>query len=187
MCITNILALFTGSGTNEVILSGFKAIAGTVVQLFTTIGTANHTGEHIAFSCSGRTTLVLPKLLYTAECFFIHNRIMGILENLPLGLGIFDFLFALVGLPVGSEVDHVAKVFLSFQNSGDGARCPVIGIFRCLSGSISSHLCPMDGRTIHLCLFQLFGNLRRAVPLHAPCKNLTDNSCGFIIDDPRVF
>ena len=104
--ITNILALFTGSRTYKVILSGFKAIAGAVVQLFTTIRAADNTGEHIALSGSCRTALVLPKLLYTVEGFFVHNGIMGILENLPFGLGIFDFLFALVGLPVGAEVDH---------------------------------------------------------------------------------
>jgi len=134
------------SGANEVILPCFEILTGAVVQLFATIGTADRSGEHIAFSCSGRTAFILPKFLHTVEGFFVHNRIMGILENLPLGLGIFDFLFALVGLPVGTEVDHVAQIFLPFQDSGNGARCPVTGIVRSFSGSISSHLCPVDGR-----------------------------------------
>ena len=103
-----------GSRADEVILPGLEVFAGAVVQLFTAVSTANHTGEHIALSGSGGTAFVLPKLLYTVEGFFIHNRIMGILENLPFGLGIFDFPFALVGLPVGAEVDHVAQVFRFF-------------------------------------------------------------------------
>ena len=115
--ITNILALFTGSRTYKVILSGFKAIAGAVVQLFTAVSTADNTGEHITLACSGRAALILPQLLHTVKCFFIHNRIMGVLENLPLRLGVFDLLFALVGLPVGSEVDQVAQIFRFFQYS----------------------------------------------------------------------
>ena len=68
-----------GSGANEVILPGFEVLTGAVVQLFTAVSTADHTGKHIALSGSGRTALVLPKLLHTEEGFFIYNRIMGIL------------------------------------------------------------------------------------------------------------
>ena len=120
------------------ILSGLEVFAGAVVQFFTAVSTANHTGEHIALSGSGRAALILSKLLHTVEGFLVHNRIVGILENLPLGLGIFDFPFALVGLSVGAEVDHVTQIFLPFQDSGNGARCPVIGVIRSLSRSISS-------------------------------------------------
>ena len=176
-----------GSGANEVILSGLKILTGAVVQLFPTISTANYTGKHIALSGSGRTSLILPKFLYPVEGFFIHNRIMGILENLPFGLGIFDFLFTLVGLTVGSEIDHVPQIFLPFQDSRNGAGCPVIRIVRSFSGSISSHLCPVDGRTIHLRLFQLLSNLGRTIPFHAPCEDLPDNGCCFIIDNPMLF
>ena len=127
-----------GSGTDEMILSGLEVFAGAVVQFFTAVSTANHTGEHIALSGSGRAALILSKLLHTVEGFLVHNRIVGILENLPLGLGIFDFLFALLGLPVGAKIDHVAQIFRLFQYSGDCPGCPVIGVVRSLSRSISS-------------------------------------------------
>ena len=74
-----------GSGTDEMILSGLEVFAGAVVQFFTAVSTANHTGEHIALSGSGRAALILSKLLHTVEGFLVHNRIVGILENLPFG------------------------------------------------------------------------------------------------------
>ena len=106
-----------GSGANEVILSGLEVFAGAVVQFFSAVSTVNHTGEHIALSGSCRAALILSKLLHTIEGFLVHNRIMGILENLPFGLRIFNFLFAFVGLPVCTEVDHVAQIFRFFQYS----------------------------------------------------------------------
>ena len=66
------------------ILSDLKILTGAVIQLFAAIGTADNTGEHLGLSGLRRTALIFPKLLYTVEGFFIHNRIMGILKNLPL-------------------------------------------------------------------------------------------------------
>lgn len=42
----------------------------------------------------------------------------------------------------------------------------------------------MNCRTIHVCLFQLLGDLRGTEALHAPSEDLTDNGCGFIIHNP---
>ena len=126
MGVADLLALFTGSGTYEVILSGFKTLAGTVIQFLTAIGTADETGEHIGLACSGGSAFVLAKFLYTGEGFFVNNSFMGILENLPLIGRVFEFLFALVRLLAGFEVDHVTKVFLLFQYAGDGAWCPIV-------------------------------------------------------------
>jgi hypothetical protein len=106
-----------GCGADKVILPGLEVFASAVIELFTTIRAADNTGEHIALSGSCRAAFILPKFLYTVEGFFVHNRIMGILENLPFGLRIFDFLFAFVGLPVCTEVDHVAQIFRFFQYS----------------------------------------------------------------------
>ena len=95
MSVADLLALFTGSGAYKVILSGFKTVAGTVVQFLTAIGTADETGEHIGLACSGGSALILAKLLHTGEGFFVNNRFMGVFENLPLVGRVFDFLFAL--------------------------------------------------------------------------------------------
>ena len=122
------LSLFTGSGAYEVVLSGFKTVAGTVVQFFTAIGTTSDTGEHIAFACSGGSAFVFSKFLHTGKGIFVNNRFMGILENLPFLTGIFEFLFALVRQLAGFEVDHVAKVFHLFQYAGDSAWCPIVRI-----------------------------------------------------------
>ncbi len=91
--IADLLALFTGSGAYEVVLSGFKTVAGAVVQFLTAIGTADEAGEHIGLACSGGSALVLAKLLHTGEGFFVNNRFMGVFENLPLLWRVFDFLF----------------------------------------------------------------------------------------------
>ena len=109
---------------------------------------------------------------------------MGVLENLPLVGRVFEFLFASVRLLAGLEVDHVTKVFLLFQYAGDGAWCPIVRIIRCLCRSVSSHLHPMDGRTIRLCFIQLLGDLGGTEALHTPCEDLTDNGCGFIVHNP---
>ena len=82
--VTDLLTLFTGSGANKVVLSGFKTVAGAVVQFLTAIGTADETGEHIGLACSGGSALILAKLLHTGEGFFVNNSFMGVLENLPL-------------------------------------------------------------------------------------------------------
>ena len=119
VCIADFLALFTGSGAYEVILSGFKTVAGAVVQFLTTIGTADETGEHIGLACSGGSAFVLAKLLHTSKGFFVNNSFMGVLENLPLIGRVFEFLFASVRLLAGLEVDHMTKVFLLFQYAGD--------------------------------------------------------------------
>ena len=155
VCVTDLLALFTGSGANEVILSGFKTVAGTVVQFLT----ADETGEHIGLACSGGSALILAKLLHTGEGFFVNNRFMGVFENLPLVGRVFDFLFALVRLLASFEVDHVTKVFLLFQYAGDSAWCPIIRVIGCLCRGIASHFHPMHGGAIHLCLLQLLCNL----------------------------
>ncbi len=78
-----IFATLTGSGADEVILSSFKALAGTVVQFLTAISTADETGEHIGLACSGRSAFVLAKFLHTGKGFFVNNCFMGVLENLP--------------------------------------------------------------------------------------------------------
>ena len=83
--VANFLALFAGRGAYEVILSGFKTVAGAIVQFLTAIGTADETGEHIGFACSGWSAFVLAKLLHTGEGIFVNNGFMGVLENLPLG------------------------------------------------------------------------------------------------------
>ena len=44
----------------------------------------------------------------------------------------------------------------------------------------------MNSRTFYFCVLQLLGNLRWAIALHAPCENLADNGCGFIIDNPML-
>ena len=46
--VADFLSLFAGSGAYEVVLSGFKTVARTVVQFLTAIGTADETGEHIS-------------------------------------------------------------------------------------------------------------------------------------------
>ena len=107
--VADFLALFTGSGAYEVVLSGFKTVAGAVVQFLTTIGTADETGEHIGLACSGGSAFVLAKFLHTGEGFFINNGFMGVLENLPLIGRVFEFLFASVRLLAGLEVDHVTN------------------------------------------------------------------------------
>ena len=119
MSVANLFALFTGSGAYKVILSGFKTVAGTVVQFLAAIGAANETGEHIGLACSGRSAFVLAKFLYTSEGFFVNNGFMSVLENLPLVGRVFEFLFASVRLLAGLEVDHMTKVFLLFQYAGD--------------------------------------------------------------------
>lgn len=166
------------------VLSGFKTVAGAVVQFLTTIGTADETGEHIGLACSGRSAFVLAKLLYTGEGFFVNNGFMGVLENLPLIGRVFEFLFASVRLLTGLKVDHVTKVFHLFQYAGDSAWCPIVRIVRCLCRSISSHLHPMNGGAIHLCFLQFLGDLRGTEALHTPCEDLTDNGCGFIVHNP---
>ena len=70
--VTDLLTLFTGSGANKVVLSGFKTVAGAVVQFLTAIGTADETGEHIGLACSGGSALILAKLLHTGEGFFVN-------------------------------------------------------------------------------------------------------------------
>ena len=113
--VADLFALFTGSGANEVVLSGFKTVAGAVVQFLTTIGTADETGEHIRLACSGGSAFVLAKLLHTGEGFFVDNGFMGVLENLPLVGRVFEFLFAPVRLLAWLEVDHVTKVLYQQQ------------------------------------------------------------------------
>ena len=113
--VANFLALFAGRGAYEVILSGFKTVAGAIVQFLTAIGTADETGEHIGLACSGGSAFVLAKFLHTGEGFFVNNGLMGVLENLPLIGRIFEFLFASIRLLAGLEIDHVTKVFLLFQ------------------------------------------------------------------------
>ena len=184
MCFARILATLAGGGANEVVLSGFKTVAGAVVQFLTTIGTANETGEHIGLARSGRSAFVLAKFFHTGKGFLVNNGFMGVLENLPLIGRVFEFLFALIRLLTGFEVDHVTKVFLLFQYACNGTWCPIIRIIWCLSRGISSHFHPMNGRTIHLCFLQLLGNLRGIESLHTPCEDLTDNGCGFIIHNP---
>jgi len=61
--VADILSLFTGSGTYEVILPCFKTVARTVVQFLTAISTVDETGEHIALACSGWSAFVLAKFL----------------------------------------------------------------------------------------------------------------------------
>lgn len=95
MGVADVLALFTGSGAYKVILSGFKTVAGAVVQFLTTIGTADETGEHISLASSGRSAFVLAKLLHTGEGFFVDNGFMGVLENLPLVGRVFEFSFVI--------------------------------------------------------------------------------------------
>lgn len=109
---------------------------------------------------------------------------MSVLENLPLVGRVFEFLFASVRLLAGFEVDHVTKVFLLFQYVGNGAWCPIVRVIGCLCRSISPHLHRINGRTIHLCFLQLFSDLRWTEALHAPCEDLTDNGCGFIVHNP---
>ena len=96
MCFAHILATLAGGGANEVVLSGFKTLAGAVVQFLTAIGTASETGEHIGFACSGRSAFVLPKFLHTGNGVFVNNCFMSVLENLPFVRRVFEFLFALV-------------------------------------------------------------------------------------------
>lgn len=122
--VADLLTLFTGSGANKVVLSGFKTVAGAVVQFLTAIGTADETGEHIGLACSGGSALILAKLLHTGEGFFVNNCFMGFFENLPLVGRVFDFLFTLVRLLACFEVDYVTEVFLLFQYASDGAWCP---------------------------------------------------------------
>ena len=117
MSVADFLALFAGSGAYEVVLSGFKTVARTVVQFPTAIGTVDETGEHIALACSGGSALVFAKLLHTGESIFVNNGFMGILENLPLIGRVFEFLFALVRLLAGFEIDHVTKVFQLTENA----------------------------------------------------------------------
>ena len=182
--IADIRSLFAGSGAYEVVLSAFKTVAGTVVQFLTTISTTSETGEHIGFACSGRSAFVFAKFLHTGKGIFVNNRFMGVLENLPLVGRIFEFLFALVRQLACLEVDHVTKVFLLLQYAGDGAWCPSARVIGCVGRSISSHLYPMNRRTIHRCFFQFLGDLRGAIALHAPYEDLTDNGCGFIVHNP---
>ena len=138
MSVADFLALFTGSGAYEVVLSGFKTVARTVVQFLAAISTVNETGEHIALACSGWSAFVLAKFLHTGEGVFINNSFMGVLENLPLVGRVFEFLFALVRQLAGFEVDHMTKVFHLFQYAGDGAWCPCVRVIRCVGGSICS-------------------------------------------------
>ena len=137
------------------VLSGFKTVAGAVVQFLTAIGTADETGEHIGLARSGRSAFVLAKFLHTGKGFFVNNGFMSVLENLPLVWRVFKFLFASVRLLAGFEVDHVTKIFLLFQYAGDGAWCPIVRIIVGLCRSISSHLHSMNGGAIHLCFLQL--------------------------------
>lgn len=108
-----IFTTLAGGGADEVVLSGFKTPAGTVVQFLTTIGTASETGEHISLACSGRSTFVLAKFLHTGEGIFVNNGFMCILENLPLVGRVFEFLFALVRQPAGFEINRVSKVLIT--------------------------------------------------------------------------
>ena len=105
-----IFATLAGGRADEVILSGFKALAGTVVQFLTTIGTADKTGEHTGLTCSGRSAFVLTKFLHTGKGIFVNNRFMGVLENLPFFTGVFELLFCFVRLSASLEVDRVTKV-----------------------------------------------------------------------------
>lgn len=54
-----IFATFVGSGADEVILSSFKTLAGTAVQFFTAIGTADDTREHIGGTHPYRSALLV--------------------------------------------------------------------------------------------------------------------------------
>lgn len=178
MGIADFLALFAGSGAYEVVLSGFKVVASTVVQFLTTISTVDETGEHIGLACSCRSALVFAKFLHTGEDIFVNDGFMGVPENLPLIGRIFKLLFALVRHFAGLEVDHVTKVFHLFQYAGDGAWRPCIRVIGCIGRSLSPHLHPMHSGAIHLCLPQLLGDLRGTEAFHTPCENLTDNGCG---------
>ena len=91
--VADLLALSTGSGAYEVVLSGFKTVAGTVVQFLTAIGTADETGEHIGLACSGGSAFVLAKFLHTGKGFFANNGFMSVLENLPLVWRVFRVSF----------------------------------------------------------------------------------------------
>ena len=102
MGVADFLALFTGSGAYEVVLSGFKTVAGTVVQFLATIGTTDETGEHIGLACSGGSAFVLAKLLHTGKGFFVNNSFMGVLENLPLVGRVFRVSFCFCTTACGS-------------------------------------------------------------------------------------
>lgn len=93
--VADFLALFMGSRAHEVVLSGFKTVAGAVVQFLTAIGTADESGEHIGLACSGGSAFVLAKFLHTGKGFFVNNGFMGVLENLPFIGRVFEFLLLL--------------------------------------------------------------------------------------------
>ena len=111
---------------------------------------------------------------------------MCILENLPLVGRVFEFLFALVRQPAGFEINRVSKVFLFLQYAGNGIGNPTIRVIGRFGGGIATQLHPMNCRTLHLCFFQLVCNLRGTIALHAPSEDLTDNGCGFIINNPML-
>lgn len=95
VCAADFLALFTGSGAYEVVLSGFKTVAGAVIQFLTTIGTVDETREHIGLTCSGGSAFVFAKFLHTGEGFFVTNGFMGVIENFSLVWRAFEFFLLL--------------------------------------------------------------------------------------------
>ena len=76
------------------------------IHLLAAVGAVQKAGQRIRFTQRVDALGRLAKLLCKLPCFFIHDGLVGILENQPVLLGIHHGVFIIVGLLVGAEIDR---------------------------------------------------------------------------------
>ena len=132
-----------------------------------------------------RTAFVLAKLLHQVECFLSNDRLLRILEDLPLVLRIVDDLMYLVGLHLCAEVDRVTAVFKPFEDMGDRIRSPAVGLGVMPSVVTTLRQC-VGSRRRDTLLGQDTGNLHRTVAVNAELEYLAYHLSSRLVNYPQV-
>lgn len=96
------------------------------IHLLTAVDTIDHSCKRIDYLTPLRSALMLAKLLHQVKGLLRDDRLLRILEDKSLVLGIIDDLMHLVGLHVCAEVDRVTAVFIAFKNVADSLRSPTV-------------------------------------------------------------
>ena len=161
---------------------------GVVPQLFAAVGTA----QEVAEDALGAVDLLgLPglgggqQLLHLLEGGPVDDGLVAVREDQPVLPGVVDALVVLEGLGAGLEVDHVAAVLLSVEDTVDGRALPLavvgLGLLAAAPDALGG---PVGGAVKVPLVLHDPGDGVGAVALQIQLEDLPHHRRGVRVDDP---
>ena len=165
------------------------AFGAVVIHLLAAVGAVQKAGQRICLSDGVDAFGCLAELLRKLPCLPVHDRLVGILKDQPILLGIHHGVFILVGLLVGTEIDRMPHILRLGEDLSHNIAAPVIGIGKFLFAfpNALALFTKVHGGRLHLILKENTGNIVGTFTLNSQPKNAPHHGGSFLVDQPMVF